>query len=483
MPVSSTYLVAKVMKDTRSHTVHLIIIGHTNTGKTSLMRTLLRDCDFGEVKNTSATTRHVEAVTLFSKDDTSLVTLYDTPGLEDATGVMDYLQEHTNTRLDGVERLNVFLQAVKQGDPKLKGNFTQEAKVVNALLNADIAIYVIDAREPILSKYKDELAILASAGTPVLPVFNFVKANRLNTQAWQEMLSRRALHIVNAFDTVAFDFDAEMSLWENLAALTHANSFKTLKSERTELWHDMGEYGSLLIADFLVNVASFSKKIDDSVDANSMLKLMQNSVRQAFDTLTDTLLNLYKFYNTPIDNDGIVITGKQQDIFDAELLTRYGIRTAGGSFAGMVIGAGIDVATFGASLGLGTALGGVLGGLLPNSSTIKDKAMGIQTLTINDETLTVLATQAQYLHHTLRHRGHASLDAINLGQNITLPWQGNKLPATLKKARAYPHYSSLDSSYGDKQNLRAELADKIAMVLDEHLKLLNDTTTEHAPPV
>lgn len=150
-------------KDKYNHTVHLIIIGHTNTGKTSLMRTLLRDSDFGEVKNTSATTRHVEAVTLFSKDDTSLVTLYDTPGLEDATGVMDYLQEHTNTRLDGVERLEAFLTAVKEHSPALKGNFTQEAKVINALLHADIAIYVIDAREPILSKYKDELAILASA--------------------------------------------------------------------------------------------------------------------------------------------------------------------------------------------------------------------------------------------------------------------------------------------------------------------------------
>ncbi len=461
------------MKDKHSHTVHLIIIGHTNTGKTSLMRTLLRDSDFGEVKNTSATTRHVEAVTLFSKEDISLVTLYDTPGLEDATGVMDYLQEHTNTRLDGVERLGAFLQAVKQNDPNLKGNFTQEAKVINALLNADIAIYVIDAREPILSKYKDELAILASAGTPVLPVFNFVKNNKPNTQAWQEMLSRRALHIVNAFDTVAFDFDAEMSLWENLATLTHAASFNTLKVERTELWQDMGEYGSLLIADFLVNVASFSKKIDDSIDPSSVFKLMQNSVRQAFHHLQNQLLTIYKFYNTPIDNEEIDIKSGQQDIFDAELLTRYGIRTAGGSFAGMVIGAGIDVATFGASLGLGTALGGVLGGLLPNSSTIKDKAMGIQTLTINDETLTLLATQAQYLHHTLRHRGHASLDVIHIENNINLPWQSNKMPATLKKARAYPHYSSLDGDFGDKQNLRAELTDKIAIVLDEHLASLN----------
>ena len=38
----------------------LAVVGHTNTGKTSLLRTLLRDMYFGEVKNAPATTRHVE---------------------------------------------------------------------------------------------------------------------------------------------------------------------------------------------------------------------------------------------------------------------------------------------------------------------------------------------------------------------------------------------------------------------------------------
>ena len=40
-------------------TLSLAVVGHTNTGKTSLMRTLLRDSRFGEVKNAAATTRHV----------------------------------------------------------------------------------------------------------------------------------------------------------------------------------------------------------------------------------------------------------------------------------------------------------------------------------------------------------------------------------------------------------------------------------------
>lgn len=81
------------MMPTPSHLTTISIIGHTNVGKTSLLRTLLRDSDFGEVKNASATTRHVVAVDILSKDNVPLITLHDTPGLEDATGVMDFFAE------------------------------------------------------------------------------------------------------------------------------------------------------------------------------------------------------------------------------------------------------------------------------------------------------------------------------------------------------------------------------------------------------
>lgn len=164
------------MMPTPSHLTTISIIGHTNVGKTSLLRTLLRDSDFGEVKNASATTRHVIAVDILSKDNVPLITLHDTPGLEDATGVMDFLQNHTDGRADGMERLSAFLQAVHHNDARLEGDFSQEVKVIKSLLEADIALYIIDAREPVLGKYKDELAILAGSGTPILPVFNFINA-------------------------------------------------------------------------------------------------------------------------------------------------------------------------------------------------------------------------------------------------------------------------------------------------------------------
>ena len=56
----------------------LAVVGHTNVGKTSLLRTLTRDIGFGEVSHRPSTTRHVEGARL-SVDGEPLLELYDTP--------------------------------------------------------------------------------------------------------------------------------------------------------------------------------------------------------------------------------------------------------------------------------------------------------------------------------------------------------------------------------------------------------------------
>lgn len=55
----------------------LAVVGHTNVGKTSLLRTLTRDVGFGEVSHRPSTTRHVEGARL-SVDGEALLELYDT---------------------------------------------------------------------------------------------------------------------------------------------------------------------------------------------------------------------------------------------------------------------------------------------------------------------------------------------------------------------------------------------------------------------
>ena len=389
---------------TDSKSLSLAVVGHTNTGKTSLLRTLLRDGGFGEVADASATTRHVERAAVCD-DGGTLLYLYDTPGLEDAGGVLDWLEANTSPREDGVDRLHAFLAS-----PAAAGEFGQEAKVLRQLLQSDSALYVIDAREPVLNKYKDELTVLSWCAKPLMPVFNFTSGGGLS--AWTDMLARRGLHVCSSFDTVAFDFDGEIRLWQNLATmLPDDGMLRRLISWRQDEWR---------------------------------LEEMQAAVRQAERRLQSHLLGLYRFYYSEIDNDGgWALSAFSQDPFDGDLLKEYGIRTGTGAAAGALIGMGIDLATLGGSLGLGAALGGLIGGVLPNMGDLSDKISGRQTLHIDSATLTLLAARALDLLHALQTRGHAAQSPVVLQSGKT-PWPADKLPSELNRARRHPDWSPLN---------------------------------------
>ena len=66
--------------------INIAIVGHSNAGKTSLIRTLLRDDQFGKVDDAAGTTRYVEKSAIFSGDD-EVLDLYDTPGFEDSSAL------------------------------------------------------------------------------------------------------------------------------------------------------------------------------------------------------------------------------------------------------------------------------------------------------------------------------------------------------------------------------------------------------------
>ena len=119
----------------------IAVVGHTNAGKTSLLRTLTRQVAFGRVSDRPGTTRHAEAVAL-RLGGQEQVHFVDTPGLEDAVALGEFLQQQAgDTRL---QRMQAFLR----GPEARGGAFEQEAKVLRTLLErADAAMLVLDVRE------------------------------------------------------------------------------------------------------------------------------------------------------------------------------------------------------------------------------------------------------------------------------------------------------------------------------------------------
>ncbi len=432
-----------------SKPLKLAVVGHTNVGKTSLLRTLTRDVDFGEVSHRPSTTRHVEGARL-SVNGEALLELYDTPGLEDAIALLDYLErlDRPGERLDGPARLARFLEG-----REARQRFEQEAKVLRQLLASDAGLYVIDAREPVLAKYRDELAVLASCAKPLLPVLNFVTSAQQREPDWRAALARLGLHALVRFDTVAPPLDGERRLYESLALLLEKSRPPL---ERLILDHEAQararlHSGARLIAELLLDSAACRRSVaaQPTLEQGAIRELRE-AIRQREQRCVEALLRLYAFRPDDAKAEDLpLLDGRWgDDLFNPETLKQLGINVGGGMAAGAATGVGIDLLVGGVTLGAAAVLGALIGGgaqtLRSYGSRLKGKLKGQRELTVDDAVLRLLALRQQLLLQTLEVRGHAAVEAIKLAAPQDKTWREGKLPQALHKARAHPEWSSLN---------------------------------------
>src|SRR5690554_4267253 len=186
--------------------MRIAVVGHTNTGKTSLVRTLTHNREFGEVRDEGGTTRRIVSAELLADAD-QRIELFDSPGLENAPELIEWFEQQPGDRHDGPDRVRRLLS-----DTEAAVRFDHEARVLELMLKVDIALYVIDAREPVLEKYLDELAVLGLCARPIIAVLNFTAAAESREPAWREALARVRLHTVLAFDAAIRDPHTERAL-------------------------------------------------------------------------------------------------------------------------------------------------------------------------------------------------------------------------------------------------------------------------------
>lgn len=436
-------------------TLKITVVGHTNTGKTSLLRTLSRDENFGEVCDEPSTTKHVEGMKLLLSDATPAMTLFDTPGLEDPGGVLNILEQKIDkTRYDGPERVQRFIEKAQ-----VNRRYEQEAKVLRQVVQSDAAIYVIDSCEPVLGKYKDELSILTYCAVPVLPVLNFIAMETTRAEEWRSQLARVNLHAVVAFDTVVFDENSEQRLYERLRTLLtdrHDMLLTRLMKDRKEQGQWLRRASAEQLAELLLDTAAYQRMMPKDTDPETMrldTLRYQEEIRIREQQCIDALLGLFRFnrkhYN---EQDLPLVDGSWEvDLFNPDALKHYGLRLGGGAAAGAAAGATIDAATLGFTMGLGTVSGTAIGLLVGGSSTsLKQRFMsqmrGYTQWHVNDQTLTLLALRQLALVRILLKRGHASQSNVQLIPSEDKEW---KLPKVLKLARVKPEWSRINPDLFD----------------------------------
>jgi hypothetical protein len=427
------------------------VVGHTNTGKTSLLRTLTRDMSFGDVCDRPGTTRHVEETVLLV-DGRPLIELYDTPGLEDSIALLERLEaERSDRRADWVDIIRRIVD-----DPEGCGRFEQEAKALRQVLASDVALYVIDARDRVLGKHRDELEILARCARPVVPVLNFVASGEARTMEWRQQLTRLNLHSIAEFDTVVLNETAEQRLFEKMRTLLDPfrPTLDALIADRRRRRQELVQGAAELVADLLIDVAAYVRLVPEQEDLATAVAPLQQAVRDREQACVVDLLALFRFRPDDFEANALPITDGRWgfDLFSPVALKRFGLKAGGGAAAGGLAGLAIDAMTGGLSLGaaaaLGATVGAVWGSVRAHGQRLAHVFRGYTELRIQDETLRLLALRQLELVQALLARGHASQDKVRLAAGGVADhgrWAAEPLPEELELARAHPEWSRLSA--------------------------------------
>lgn len=399
--------------------IRLLIVGHANTGKTSLIRTLLRSADFGEVADYAGTTRHVEEVSL-TINGQEYLTLVDTPGLEDSIGLWDAYQG-SKSGDSGLSKLTQLFDA-----PVFADEYSQEHKVIRQLSQCDLILYVIDARQAPLGKYQDELSLLALANKPIVPILNFSHGSDNKLNEWKSLLATRHHHTIIKYDTVAFYFEDEKRLYQALQSLLPDayEEIQRLSEERQQQAEQRQELGLQQLLRLLIDCATYRLVSNDYPISRGKREFFQQHIREREQGYLNAILTLYDFHQADLQNSELAVQKEQwqHDLFAPDTLKKWGVNSATYATTGAAIGAGIDILSAGLSLGTATTIGALVGAGWQTGKTYKDALMtrltGRCLIRIDHPTLLLLCMRGVAVLRHFHHRGHASQTPYQLPQGL-----------------------------------------------------------------
>ena len=198
-----------------SAAVAFSLVAHTNVGKTTLARTLLRR-DVGEVRDEAHVTLAAERYTLVETPAGDRLELWDTPGFGDSLRLAARLRRAANP-------LGWFLNEVwdRWRD---RAMWSSQRAVRNVLEQADVVLYLVNAAEaPEDAAYVDaELEVLDLLAKPALVMLNQTGPPRPPAQEAAELQRWRVRCSAHACVRAVLALDAFARCWVQEGTLLQA---------------------------------------------------------------------------------------------------------------------------------------------------------------------------------------------------------------------------------------------------------------------
>ena len=414
------------------------VVGPTNEGKTSILRTLTSDPDFGLVNAYNGTTARAEIQKIFYKGIVEILQLVDTPGFQNSSEIYEMLMEDDAVaKKHGLFDLDDVLRVVPRNDD----DFRHDLRAWREVERCDVVILVVNMVEnPKQSLLKFSLALLKNIGKPVVVAYNNVHADQAVAQdkgksadyrkEWDEALRKNSFFLVQEYDAHRRSFNNEVELFEKLAALARESLTQRvlrleIKERRARELRRL-EKSRRIIAELLLDVAAYRliKNNVEKHDSQSELErleenLKMNIVKREHEAQT-ALLSTWGFHVGVLEREMLVVddsANEAEQLLGTEAKRHVSVGGGSGAAIGAAIGGVVDALTLGGSFGAGMLLGGFIGGLVGGGGALaynsKYDAKGKKLIVRAQKSVSnALLARGVELVKNLQTRGKALDDAV-----------------------------------------------------------------------
>ncbi len=356
--------------------VTLSLISHTNVGKTTLARTLLRR-DIGEVFDQPHVTDACEEHVLMRTGDGIELKLWDTPGFGDSYRLWKRLEKSDTA-------LGKFLSGVWDRFADRPFWCSQQA-ILNVRDQADVVLYLANSAEgPDEAGYVDpEMQILEWLGKPVVVLLNQMgrpddgDAEARELQAWREKLATvSVVREVMVFDAFARCWALEIALWRavrdvlpELEAAAMDGVIETWKETQRRLLHRSVERMAIALSDIandsepVAGTGLFDRFVTPALKRvkGSERQAMARLAERAGATLAATTTSLIHLHGLSGEAAAKIEERLDDDFAFVRPVDRGVAGTIGGVVAGAASGLTADLLSGGMTFGGGAVVGGIVG--------------------------------------------------------------------------------------------------------------------------
>ena len=344
-------------------TISLSLVSHTNVGKTTLMRTLLRE-DVGEIADRPHVTEAAEAGVLVETPGDDVMRLWDTPGLGDSARLLKRLRASGNP-------IGWMLSQVWDRFTD-RPFFSSQQALRNVRDEADVVLYLVNAAEdPASSAYVPiELEILGWIGRPVILLLNQAgparprEEERREEDAWRRALGSfnevRGALTLDAFARCWVQEDQLFAMLHNALPAEKLAALEALRAAWRERNLEVFEASVDALAQELAVVLADREPLAAGQEPSRAIGALAGRAQAAAREATARLIAAHGLAGYARDE----IPRRVAEQFDVKRpadVAKSGL--LGGLVSGLIGGLKADLAVGGASLGAGAIIGAIVGAL------------------------------------------------------------------------------------------------------------------------